>query len=1042
MRMARLTSIVLIFFISHSVHAQQPILKIAGKDSANLVLQKYKVEVSVVGNTAITSMEMTFCNRTGRVLEGELTFPMPDGVSISRYALDINGKMREAVPVEKEKGQVVFENIERKNIDPGLLEKTEGNNFRTRIYPIPAKGCRTVIIGYEQELKMTGKAALSYDLPLHFKQPINDFSISFKIFSTAAPEIGSDCSTDMKFSEMKNVYETSVKKRDFKPDGNFSITVPKFSDASEVLMQNINGQYYFLVNSYPEVKKIDKNIPDNISIIWDASLSGLNRNHEKEFELLDNYFKKKSSCTVNLCTIAYSMKSLGTFRVSGGNWNDLKQQLQKMVYDGGTDFSLIKNLPAAGEHLFFTDGLNTYSNSESISQSGIPVITINASANADYPLVKFIAASTGGVFINLNEQTVDMATEQLTGQQLQLIGVKSNSTVSDIYPSLTTPITGSCTLTGISSAGNATIILQYGYGKTVAFEKTIELNANQQQTNNINLQKIWAQKKINQLETQYETFKDMITDIGKKYGLVTRNTSLIVLDAIEDYVKYEIEPPLELKGEYSRLIKIKDQKERVNDLRSVNEAAKYYGALNGWWNKHFPAKRVKYKTEDDARAEGQITYTNGSGNHEAVMVPMYDSMGTVLPVTSQGYFAASPGVGTVNNLTSNFTVSTTSQVAFNMRTTRRVARPRSQQSGLVGASDRIVLLDADGRADESNKEFASSLGIYNWSSADSSRTATMPGDAAVAIYDSLGVISTIEPVVNEKSYLKQLDSASTGNLYEKYLSMRNDYLDDPVFFFDVAKRLFASGDTATGLKVLSNIADLNFNDHELYKMLGYQLKVMQQYEKEVFVYKKVLQWRPHEPQSYRDYALALADAGRCQQALDTLYFSLTKNFDEEIASLYPGIEEVITTDMNNLISQHGSEVNLSKIDKRIIKNLPVDVRVVLNWNMNATDIDLWVFDPNNEKCFYSHKLTTIGGRISNDFTRGYGPEQFMLKKALTGKYKVMLHYYGDTQQKIAGATTVMAEIFTNYGKPNQRSKTIALQMEAGRSEVLVGEFEF
>ncbi len=45
-------------------------------------------------------------------------------------------------------------------------------------------------------------------------------------------------------------------------------------------------------------------------------------------------------------------------------------------------------------------------------------------------------------------------------------------------------------------------------------------------------------------------------------------------------------------------------------------------------------------------------------------------------------------------------------------------------------------------------------------------------------------------------------------------------------------------------------------------------------------------------------------------------------------------------------------------------------------------MDLWVTDPNKETCYYSHKETLIGGRISNDFTEGYGPEQFLLKKAI------------------------------------------------------------
>ena len=89
-----------------------------------------------MGNLASTTAIYTFYNPSNRILEGNLTIPLPEGVSISGYALDINGKLRDAVPVPKERAKEVFESIEKRNIDPGIIEKVAGNNFRTRIYYI------------------------------------------------------------------------------------------------------------------------------------------------------------------------------------------------------------------------------------------------------------------------------------------------------------------------------------------------------------------------------------------------------------------------------------------------------------------------------------------------------------------------------------------------------------------------------------------------------------------------------------------------------------------------------------------------------------------------------------------------------------------------------------------------------------------------------------------------------------------------------------------------------------------------------------------
>ncbi len=295
----------------------------------------------------------------------------------------------------------------------------------------------------------------------------------------------------------------------------------------------------------------------------------------------------------------------------------------------------------------------------------------------------------------------------------------------------------------------------------------------------------------------------------------------------------------------------------------------------------------------------------------------------------------------------------------------------------------------------------------------------------------------------QTAYLTRLNKASPSNRYLIYLEERKVQLHTPVFYFNTANFFLEKGEKNLGLQILSNIAELEVESYELYKMLGYALRRLEEKEAASEVFRKVLEWRPFEPQSYRDYSLALRDAGHYQRALDTLYAALVKNYSADIEAQYPGIEEVILPEINNIIALDGNKVNPARIPRRLITNLPVDIRVVLNWNMNDTDIDLWVTDPNGEKCYYSHKRTAAGGRISSDFTRGLGPEQFMLKKAIKGKYRVEVNYYGDTQTKLAGPTTILAEIYTHYGTDQETRMLIPLQMQAASDRtVLVGEFDF
>ncbi|MFI5382383.1 MAG: VIT domain-containing protein, partial [Tepidisphaerales bacterium] len=117
-----------------------------------LAIASADIRVAIVGDLAETTMILTFSNPNDRVLEGELRLPLPEGATVSGYGLDVNGEMVDGVPVEKNEARVIFETEVRKGVDPGLMEHVAGNNYRTRIYPIPARGQRTVKVQYVSDL--------------------------------------------------------------------------------------------------------------------------------------------------------------------------------------------------------------------------------------------------------------------------------------------------------------------------------------------------------------------------------------------------------------------------------------------------------------------------------------------------------------------------------------------------------------------------------------------------------------------------------------------------------------------------------------------------------------------------------------------------------------------------------------------------------------------------------------------------------------------------------------------------------------------------
>lgn len=81
--------------------------------------------------------------------------------------------MVDGVPVPRQKARVAFEEEVRKQVDPGLVEWSGGNMFKTRVYPIPAGGTRTVRLCYSTVLPVDAAGAPSLQLPMNFKEKLD-----------------------------------------------------------------------------------------------------------------------------------------------------------------------------------------------------------------------------------------------------------------------------------------------------------------------------------------------------------------------------------------------------------------------------------------------------------------------------------------------------------------------------------------------------------------------------------------------------------------------------------------------------------------------------------------------------------------------------------------------------------------------------------------------------------------------------------------------------------------------------------------------------
>ena len=103
----------------------------------------------------------------------------------------------------------------------------------------------------------------------------------------------------------------------------------------------------------------------------------------------------------------------------------------------------------------------------------------------------------------------------------------------------------------------------------------------------------WARLTLASLEGEARTNKVRIREIGRRFGLATRETSLLVLERVDDYVRHEIEPPPALREAYDRMAATMQKSRAQSDAARLAQVVQRFEARVAWWNREFPKDEPK-----------------------------------------------------------------------------------------------------------------------------------------------------------------------------------------------------------------------------------------------------------------------------------------------------------------------------------------------------------------------------------------------------------------------------------------------------------------
>jgi Ca-activated chloride channel homolog len=471
--------------------------------STKLELTKVDVDVRIHGPLAQTSMTMTFANPTQHVLSGDLIFPLPEGATVSGYALDVPDRMVPGGVVEKHKARRVFKAKVRKGVDPGLVEKFKGNNFRTRVFPIPAQGSRTIMVRYVAEIVDTDEGA-AYHLPLNYQDPVKHFSLRVEVVKAATkPTVHQGGIDRFKFSPWRDGFVADTTLTDTSLIEDLIVLLPNKSQPKVLVEKALDGQYYFMINDWPTIPQApDRTVPKRIAILWDASGSRAKVSHAQEFALLKHYWRAfpEARIEVDLVLFRHAAAAPVRYLVEHGKCPALIKALQEVQYNGDTQMGAMipADLEQPNAYLLFSDGLSNFEKKDTENLAR-PVYGISVDSASHHSFLRYLALKSGGAYFNLKRVTPQVAAASIGGSPFMFQSVTGRGVRNaDIYPSIRQTVHGRFCLTGRLNRERMALSVHYGHPGVSRLPVRFQVSRQEAVRGDL-LRRYWAQKKKNEL---------------------------------------------------------------------------------------------------------------------------------------------------------------------------------------------------------------------------------------------------------------------------------------------------------------------------------------------------------------------------------------------------------------------------------------------------------------------------------------------------------------------------------------------------------------
>lgn len=666
----------------------------------------------------------------------------------------------------------------------------------------------------------------------------------------------------------------------------------------------------------------------------------------------------------------------------------LVSELAEVRYRGGTSYATLLGATVApgSDCLMFSDGRVTIDERSGFALS-CRIFSVTSGPESDRAWLTEISERSGGVAVDLASMKADKALSSLQKPEAGILSV-TNSSGARIDTVRLASQAGTFHIVGPMPDNGPVLVWILGEAGPRRF------GAPERADIFAGPGALWARHRLGVVASDLPP--DDLAKMARRYNVATPQASFIVLESPNDYVQSDIEPPATypkaLRQQYVSLRRNADEAEVQARAGRLDVVASLWGNQKEWWNQELKGVR-KQDSNKLARADGGTAFADNRPRPTAPPPPA----DVIMPEQE--------------SRERDRVVVTGSRIASSQSSALPVEVFTNEQSAPAAL------------------EFAKSL----------------TGDGDEVAQGRAGKIELTEWKA-DRPYLKRLDKAKDWEAALDKEMKEGGAL--PLFWFDIAEWHWRAGRKEDARRAAEAALDLPTRDNQTLAIAAARLLRYGSHDRAIWLLEKLAEREADRPQPLRTLALALIERSKVaktqqlakadlERAVGLLSKAATEVFDVNST----GVEEVTLMEANaalaRLTAMGGSSTAL---DKKLVANLEADVRVVMEWNTPRTDLDLWITEPNGEKVGYSTPASSWGGKLSGDVTNGYGPEEYLMRKARKGVYEIRANTFASDRSNPNGPSTLTVRVIRNFGRPSQSEQLIDIEMDAeDRGERQIGK---